>query len=400
MILLSPTATELNRRLLELPKTAHVEVGLPNESTRRLFVQQRLERFPVALGYPGSTQPIEEIVQDSRGLSLRALDDLLTDAHRSGRVVDRPAVLTGVNAQLQTKLGTIIKVVHPDHSFADVVGFSKLKRRLERLKHRMDNPERAPAGVTVVGPNGAGKTFILEAFAAHTGRVAVTLSQIRSEWFGKTDVFAEMLESTLSVFGRILVLIDEAHAAFGSIHDRQTHETEARLTRHIIQMMDNESARSRIFWVLITTRPDMLDPDLVRRGRCSLFVPIFDPEGEDAEEFVRWMLRRFQRAGIELADHEVALLRERSSDFSAGDYREFIDDFIDEREFEPSVTLAGFLDSWTPSTVAIADERALQIHLAALRCDWRELLPARLKDMPRNAVQAEIERLRILTREG
>ena len=63
-----------------------------------------------------------------------------------------------------------------------------------------------------------------------------------------------MFESALSVFGRILVLVDEAHVAFGSIHDRDTHETEARLTRSIIQMMDNESNRSNIFWALMTTR--------------------------------------------------------------------------------------------------------------------------------------------------
>ena len=39
-----------------------------------------------------------------------------------------------------------------------------------RLRKRFDDPERAPAGITVVGPNGAGKTFILEAFARETDR--------------------------------------------------------------------------------------------------------------------------------------------------------------------------------------------------------------------------------------
>jgi SpoVK/Ycf46/Vps4 family AAA+-type ATPase len=245
----------------------------------------------------------------------------------------------------------------------------------------------------VVGPNGSGKTFICEAFAAQTGRVVVTLSQIRSQWFGQTDVLTENFESALAVFGRILVAIDEAHVAFGSIHDPGTHETEARLARNIIQMMDNESARSNVFWALMTTRPDLLDPDIVRRGRCSLFVPIFDPEGEDAEDFIKWMLARFERDGVILPEADIAMLRERSVGFSAGDYREFIGDFLEEREFDPQITVAAFLDNWTPTAVTLAQERELQTLLAALRCDWRELLPARLQGLSRADIQCEIDRL-------
>ena len=42
----------------------------------------------------------------------------------------------------------------------------------------------------------------------------------------------------------------------------------------MIQMIDDLPNRSRVVWALITTRPDLLDPDFVRSGRCSLFVPI------------------------------------------------------------------------------------------------------------------------------
>ena len=111
-------------------------------------------------------------------------------------------MVTAVNRVLQDRLGSIINVVYPDHSMADVVGFRGLRRRLTQLRRRFDDPDRAPAGITVVGPNGAGKTFILEAFAADTQRTVITLSQIRSEWYGKTDVFAEQFEKGISAFGR------------------------------------------------------------------------------------------------------------------------------------------------------------------------------------------------------
>jgi hypothetical protein len=396
LLLIAPTVAELSPRIAELPKTARVEVPRPDEALRRSFVSARLAALgPGALGLSDG-YTVEALVADAKGLTLRDLDDLLTAAQRSPDqfTIDRPAVVAIVNRTLQERLGSIITVVYPEHTMSDVVGFSALKLRLDRLRRRFDDPERAPAGITVVGPNGAGKTFILEAFARETDRTVITLGQIRSEWYGKTDVFAEAFSAGLSAFGRILILVDEAHVAFGSMHDRETHETEARLAGHMIQMIDDLPNRSRVVWALITTRPDLLDPDFVRSGRCSLFVPIFDPEGADAEAFAAFMVARLAKAGIRLTAAERRLLAARTAGFSAGDYREFADDFADERDFDRRASLAAFLDGWTPSSVSIGVQRELQILLAALHCDWPELLPARLRGRSKAALQEGIDRLR------
>ena len=403
VILIAPTVAELSPRVADLPKTAHVEVPRPDEALRRAFVTARLAALGTESAGSGAAPAglaegysIEALVADAKGLTLRDLDDLLTAAQRSPDQfrIDRAAVVAIVNRTLQERLGSIITVVYPEHTMADVVGFSALKVRLDRLRKRFDDPDRAPAGITVVGPNGAGKTFILEAFARETDRTVITLGQIRSEWYGKTDVFAEAFSAGLSAFGRILILVDEAHVAFGSMHDRETHETEARLASHMIRMIDDLPNRSRIVWALITTRPDLLDPDFVRSGRCSLFVPIFDPEGADAEAFTELIGRRLTKAGVKLTAVERRLLVARTAGFSAGDYREFADDFADERSFDPKASLASFLDGWTPSSVSLGLQRELQILLAALHCDWPELLPARLRGLSKTAIQQGIDRLR------
>jgi len=396
IILIAPTVAELSPRIADLPKTAHVEVPRPDEGLRRSFVSARLAALGSGLAGLGEGYSIEALVADAKGLTLRDLDDLLTAAQRSPDQfrIDRPAVVAIVNRTLQERLGSIITVVYPEQTMADVIGFSALKTRLARLRRRFDDPDRAPAGITVVGPNGAGKTFILEAFARETDRTVITLGQIRSEWYGKTDVFAEAFSSGLSAFGRILILVDEAHVAFGSMHDRETHETEARLASHMIRMIDDLPNRSRVVWALITTRPDLLDPDFVRSGRCSLFVPIFDPEGADAEAFAAFMGRRLAKAGVKLTAAERRLMVARTAGFSAGDYREFADDFADERDFDERASLSGFLDGWTPSSVSLGVQRELQILLAALHCDWPELLPERLRGLSKAAIQEGIDRLR------
>lgn len=395
ILLLSLNLSTVNDRLMKLPKTTHIDIKLPSLAIRRQYIQQKIERHPLQFDYQDEEDVIEAFAQDTMGLTIRTLDDLTTAAHRQNKPLQQDAVIEQVNQQLQRQLGSIVKLVYPSHSIEDVIGNAKLKKRLAHLKRRIDSPERAPAGITVVGPNGAGKTFIFEAFAANTGRAVITLSQIRSEWFGKTDVFAEQLESTLSAFGRILVLVDEAHAAFGSIHGTQTHETEARLTRQIIQMMDDHDKRGRILWVLLTTRPDLLDPDIVRSGRCSLFVPIFDPEGEDADAFYEWMIGKFTKENIMVDETNQEVLKAQTSIFSAGDYRRLIDDFIEEVSFNPDITLIDFLETWKPSAISIGKKRRFQMLLAAQRCDWRELLPQALKETPLEQIDQEVERLKI-----
>ncbi len=395
IILLSANLSTLNDRLLQLPKITHIDIKLPSHAIRKQFIEQKITKHPLQFDYKDETDLVEAFAQDTMGLTIRTLDDLTTAAYRQNVPLRQEEVIEQVNQQLQRQLGSIVKLVYPTHSIEDVIGNGKLKKRLEHLKRRIDSSERAPAGITVVGPNGAGKTFIFEAFAANTGRAVITLSQIRSEWFGKTDVFAEQLESTLSAFGRILVLVDEAHAAFGSIHGSQTHETEARLTRQIIQMMDDHDKRGRILWVLLTTRPDLLDPDIVRSGRCSLFVPIFDPEGEDSDAFYDWMIGKFNNEGIKVDETNLSMLKAQTDIFSAGDYRRFIDDFIEEVSFNPEMTLENFLQSWKPSAISIGKKRRFQMLLAAQRCDWRELLPKELKETPLEQIDQEVERLKM-----
>lgn len=401
IILLSPTTAEINAKILTVPKTESIEIALPDEEIRRQFISREAVQLPSGVFYQGEENPVEKCVADSRGLTLRSIEDLITSASRGGNPIDRKSVVAEANKQLTLELGGIVKMVRPEHTMQDVVGFRKLKTRLDYLAHWIDDGKRAPSGMTVVGPNGAGKTFIIEAWAAATGRDVLTFGEVRSEWYGRTEAFMEKFEAAASAFGRICVVIDEAHKAFGSLQDKRTYEAEAHLTRSVIQMMSNPKYRAKIFWVLITTRPDMLDPDFVRSGRCSLFVPIFDPEGEDTDAFFDWMVANFQQEGIVLSEEEVNLLKEKSrgeKKFSAGDYKKFVDEFVYERRYRQSQVcsdfgLEEFLAGWIPSSVIIGREREFQTYLAALRCSWPELLPENMKSISQEEMQKRIDAL-------
>jgi hypothetical protein len=71
-------------------------------------------------------------------------------------------------------------------------------------------------------------------------------------WFGQTDRLFERLRWHITTYGKVLILIDEAHTAFGSVHRSDTHETEKRLAGNIIKMMGDPGLRGKVLWALMT----------------------------------------------------------------------------------------------------------------------------------------------------
>ena len=179
-------------------------------------------------------------------MKLTNLDDLLETALRTGEAVKRKDVLTEVNLILEAELGDVVKVNIPSHSPQDIIGSEATVAILRSIFHRCENPETAVSAVLVSGPNGGGKTFQMEAFAAESGRIVIELTGLRGMWYGQTDKLFERLRWHITTYGKVLILIDEAHTAFGSVHRSDTHETEKRLAGNIIKMMGDPGLRGKV----------------------------------------------------------------------------------------------------------------------------------------------------------
>ncbi len=130
----------------------------------------------------------------------------------------------------------------------------------------------------------------------------LVLKNIRSQWFGQTDVIFERLRRVLEALDKVVIFVDEADTQFGGV-GADAHETERRLTGKIQAMMSDTALRGRIIWLLMTARIHRLSPDIRRPGRVGdLIIPVLDPEGEDRKEFLRWVVK-----GI-VADADEAFL--------------------------------------------------------------------------------------------
>jgi SpoVK/Ycf46/Vps4 family AAA+-type ATPase len=290
VVLIAESRSLLHQRVARSPQLLEVEIPAPDDETRLEFIRHFLKANS---GLKLWSSP-EELAKLTAGLSLHALVQLLKGALHEKRALTQAEVVAKVEDFIQSQLGEdIVEFKKPTHRLEDCVGFSGLKKFLrEEFMPRLaaSGPEALP-GAAVCGPIGGGKTYLFEAVAAELDMVVLVLKNIRSQWFGQTDVIFERLRRVLLALAKVIIFVDEADTQFGGV-GADTHETERRLTGKLQAMMSDSALRGRVAWLLITARIHQLSPDIRRPGRVGdLIIPILDPEGEDRDEFLRWALK-------------------------------------------------------------------------------------------------------------
>ncbi len=386
IILINSVRTEINAKITALPHAQHLEIDLPGIEERSDFVDYYDEKMDSVRFSHGK----KTFVEDTAGLSLHNILDLMEVGSGTGETIERQHVVKEVNNILQAQLGDIIRIKYPSHTPKDIVGYKNTAEIFTDIFARCEDPETAVAAILVSGPNGSGKTFQLEAYAAESGRVVVELAGIRGSYFGETDRFFELLRWNIATFGKILILVDEAHTAFGSVHSGQTHQTEQRLSGNIIKMMGDPRYFGKVLWGLMTSRPDELDPDI--KSRAPVQVPIFDLEGEERQLFVQEM---FKRKKIQLLEEELNQVLTLTNYYSARDYRNLVAEVLAQRRQNSKITIMEVLTGWQASK-SIKRQREFQEMIAALHCSYPKLLPERYRDIPDEVLMQKVENLKSL----
>ena len=230
----------------------------------------------------------------------------------------------------------------------------------------------------MAGPIGGGKTFIFEAVASELDLPVLVLKNIRSQWFGQTDVIFERLRRVLEALEKVVIFVDEADTQFGRV-ESSAHETERRLTGKIQAMMSDPQLRGRVMWLLMTARIHLLSPDIRRPGRVGdLIIPVLDPEGEDRRAFIRWVLKAARGEGSQVDANQqeelVDLLDKQILDpeYSAAAYASLRSQ-IKASSPRTRDDLLAVIRDLIPAEIGLA--RRFQRLQALLNCTRRSLLP-------------------------
>lgn len=279
-IFFSESRSSIHHRVARLPQVVSVEIPLPDIQQRQHFLEWSQSKGKLRIEDGCS---IVSLAEKTSGLSIHALRQLVF-----GGPMANERITKKVEEYMISQLGEgVVEFQRPKQRMRDVIGNHRVKTFMknELIPGFLDGEI---SGAAVGGPIGGGKTFICEAVAAELGIPVITLKNIRSKWFGETDKIFERLQRLLESFDKIVIFVDEADSQFGSIQDG--HETERRLTGKIQAMMSDTALKGRVIWFLMTARIHLLSPDIRRPGRMDLIIPILDPEGNDRNEFIDWIV--------------------------------------------------------------------------------------------------------------
>lgn len=378
--LLGESKSLIHSRIARMPQVLSVDVPAPPLGERVQYIEWRLQH---TTPQPKLWSSHEALAECTAGLSIHAIRQMLSGTAYTGEPLTPGSVFDKVEEFIRTQLGDdVVEFKKPAHTLDDVIGFRRLKEFLrEDLMPRFKaSGKKSLPGAGVAGAIGSGKTFIFEALAAELDLPVLVLKNIRSQWFGQTDVIFERLRRVLDALDKVVIFVDEADTQFGRV-DATAHETERRLTGKIQAMMSDPKLRGRVLWLLMTARIHLLSPDIRRPGRVGdLIIPVLDPAGEDRRDFIRWVL-------------EAVKLPNDGAEESA-EQREKLVDELDHSTLPQGYSAAAFASlrslllatepqSWEDVQAAIHDQippaigptREYQTLQALVNCTRRSLLP-------------------------
>ena len=382
-IFIAESPSLLNSRITRMPQVVNVEIPAPGMPERQHFISW-FNNTPKLIEKPLNLWGTQaQLATLTAGLSIQALRQMLLSACYSGKKLQPEDVVDKVSEFIQTQLGEdVVEFKKPGHNLKDIVGNQKLVDFLKTyLMPRITStgPDAIP-GMSVCGPIGSGKTFIFEGLAGELDIPVLVLKNIRSMWFGQTDVIFERLRRLLMALVKVLIFVDEADTQFGGV-GRDAHSTERRLTGKIQAMMSDPQLRGNITWLLMTARIYNLSPDLRREGRVGdMVVPVLDPRGEDREAFLHWTIAKVSSS--RLSKEETERLLEVTKDYSAASFASLRSDLeaasllktnsrtTDELTVDEIIAVAE--DRILPNIGPIRQYQTLQ---ALLNCTRKSLLP-------------------------
>ena len=292
LCLVTESLGDVNRRLVENPFIAKVEIDLPDAATRERYAATLVKDRALA----------QRVARESNGLTLVGLRQAVSGS------VELESLRAAKKELLEKQCFGLIEFLEPRHGLDAVVAPGAVKERLEQDAElfRKGRVDALPMGYLLCGVIGTGKTFTATCFAGSLGIPAIVFKNLRSKWVGSSEGNLQKVLSVIKALGPVVVIVDEADAALGKRSGGGDSGTSSRMFAMISSLMSDTRYRGKILWMLLTCRPDLLPVDLKRQGRCEVHIPLFPPESE--EERKRMFLAMAKKNGVVMEPQELPSL--------------------------------------------------------------------------------------------
>lgn len=302
--LIAENLNDLNRQLVENPRSAKIQIDLPDAGQVLNFVQSitaAIENFSEICDVER-----ESLAQKLEGLSCIDVQNLIERAIKNKRRITMDYLREVKKEMIEKSASGRIVFVESTRTLEDVAGHTEAKAWLRQDADLMKRGKikALPMGYLINGRIGTGKTYLVECFAGEAGVPCVEIKNFRDRWVGATEGNLEAIFKILHAMGQVIVFIDEADQVAGK---RDSSSGDSGVSGRIYAMLAREMAdtrnRGRIFWIFATSRPDLLEVDLKRVGRLDVHIPLFAPQSlADKQALFKALARKNK---VEISDQDM-----------------------------------------------------------------------------------------------
>jgi peroxin-1 len=132
-------------------------------------------------------------------------------------------------------------------------------------------PLRLASGLLLYGPPGTGKTILAGAAAKHCGLRLISIKgpELLSKYIGASEQAVRDVFQRAQSAKPCVLFFDE----FDSLAPRRGHDNTGvtdRVVNQLLTQLDGIETLSGVFVLAATSRPDLLDPALLRPGRLDI----------------------------------------------------------------------------------------------------------------------------------
>ena len=373
-VMIDEKLADLSDRLTGNPHVATIEVPLPDQDAREVFI--KAATMDRSIG-EFSDFNAKELAKLTAGISQTDLNVLVQSARESGKRLDAKAFRSLKKRLLERQCHGLLEFIEPRWTLDTVVGHEAAKKRLREDAALLKRGalDSLPMGYLLCGPVGTGKSFLAQCVSGEIGVPCVILKNFRSKYVGETEGNLERVLSVLRAMGPVVVVVDEADAALGSRESDGDSGTSSRVFAMIAAQMGDTSYRGQIMWMLLTARPDLLPIDLKRQGRAEVHIPLFYPT--DEAEIRQMFVIMAKKLGSTLALDDVPPIPQlghlSGADIEGMVGRAWRASILAGADHVTREALAGVVAEFMPSTQGL--ERELQETAAVLECTDRQFLP-------------------------
>lgn len=221
--------------------------------------------------------------------------------------------------QVFPKGGTTFSDIQATHvDWNDIGGQDEAKQALEEaLLSSFRNPElyrqygmKTPKGLLIWGPPGCGKTSLAKAVASEIARlyggaakggfIYFSGSEILNKWLGNSEATIRKVFDQARTFKKkhgypAVICIDEAEAVMRRRGGERGHGFMDTIVPTFLAEMDGLHESGAIV-ILLTNRPDVLDPAITRDGRIDRKIQVKRPDHDAVNDIFRIYLRHLPLA--------------------------------------------------------------------------------------------------------